>query len=327
MAHQSLYRTHRPATFADVVGQEQVTKPLAEAARSKTIGHAYLFAGSRGLGKTSVARIFAREIGCGENDLYEIDAASNNSVEDIRALTEGVYTLPFSSPYKVYILDEVHMLSKGAWNAFLKTLEEPPKDTLILLTSSLPEAILDTILSRCIEIPLITPTNIAKTPDQEKILSALNDCLAAPQRPGVTEAFRFTRAVQETLTDVRERIGKAGDASLKADTARYKQTTDGSWLAEREQQIKAQSESEALRQRDILLQTLFDALATALRSQHGDKSNTHAVAEALAVKFSGTDLLRRLDSLETIRRRLAMGVQEALTLESGFIELIAGNDK
>ena len=105
MAHQSLYRIHRPATFADVVGQEQVTKPLEEAAHSKKIGHAYLFAGSRGLGKTSVARIFANAIGCTENDLYEIDAASNNSVEDIRALTEGVYTLPFQSPYKVYILE------------------------------------------------------------------------------------------------------------------------------------------------------------------------------------------------------------------------------
>ena len=92
MAHQSLYRIHRPATFAEVVGPEQVTKLLEEAAKAKKIGHAYLFAGTRGLGKTSVARIFASAIGCKENDLYEIDAASNNSVEDIRALTEGVYT-------------------------------------------------------------------------------------------------------------------------------------------------------------------------------------------------------------------------------------------
>ena len=114
MAHQALYRIHRPTTFAEVIGQEQVTKPLEEAAKSKKIGHAYLFAGTRGLGKTSVARIFADAIGCTERDLYEVDAASNNSVEDIRALTEGVYTLPFQSPYKVYILDEVHMLSKSA---------------------------------------------------------------------------------------------------------------------------------------------------------------------------------------------------------------------
>lgn len=149
MAHQSLYRTHRPTTFADVIGQEQVTKPLEEAAKSKKIVHAYLFAGSRGLGKTSVARIFASAIGCKENDLYEIDAASNNSVEDIRALTEGVYTLPFGSLYKVYILDEAHMLSKSAWNAFLKTLEEPPAHAVFILATTELEKIPETVQSRC----------------------------------------------------------------------------------------------------------------------------------------------------------------------------------
>ena len=149
MAHQSLYRTHRPAAFKEVVGQEQVTKPLEEAAKTKNIGHAYLFAGSRGLGKTSVARIFARAIGCSERDLYEIDAASNTSVEDIRALTEGVYTLPFESPYKVYLLDEAHMLSKSAWNAFLKTLEEPPAHAVFILATTELEKVPETVQSRC----------------------------------------------------------------------------------------------------------------------------------------------------------------------------------
>ncbi|MHB8860540.1 MAG: DNA polymerase III subunit gamma/tau [Minisyncoccota bacterium] len=158
MAHQSLYRTHRPATFADVVGQEQVTKPLEEAAKSKKIGHAYLFAGSRGLGKTSIARIFANAIGCTENDLYEIDAASNNSVEDVRALTDGVYTLPFASPYKVYILDEVHMLSKGAWNAFLKTLEEPPAHAVFILATTELEKVPETVQSRCQVFEFKKPT-------------------------------------------------------------------------------------------------------------------------------------------------------------------------
>ena len=158
MAHQSLYRIHRPATFADVVGQEQVTKPLEEAAKSGAIGHAYLFAGSRGLGKTSVARIFAAAIGCTENDLYEIDAASNNSVEDIRALAEGVYTLPFASPYKVYILDEVHMLSKGAWNAFLKTLEEPPAHAVFILATTELEKVPETVQSRCQVFEFKKPT-------------------------------------------------------------------------------------------------------------------------------------------------------------------------
>jgi DNA polymerase-3 subunit gamma/tau len=158
MAHQSLYRIHRPATFADVVGQEQVTKPLEEAVKTKKIGHAYLFAGSRGLGKTSVARIFASAIGCTGNDLYEIDAASNNSVEDIRALTEGVYTLPFESPYKVYILDEVHMLSKGAWNAFLKTLEEPPSHAIFILATTELEKVPETVQSRCQVFEFKKPT-------------------------------------------------------------------------------------------------------------------------------------------------------------------------
>jgi len=158
MAHQSLYRTYRPDKFEDVVGQEQVTKPLEEAAKSKKIGHAYLFAGTRGLGKTSVARIFASAIGCSERDLYEVDAASNNSVEDIRTLTEGVYTLPFTSPYKVYILDEVHMLSKGAWNAFLKTLEEPPAHAVFILATTELEKVPETVQSRCQVFEFKKPT-------------------------------------------------------------------------------------------------------------------------------------------------------------------------
>lgn len=161
MAHQSLYRIHRPTSFSEVVGQEQVTKPLEEAAKTKKIGHAYLFAGSRGLGKTSVARIFASAIGCEESDLHEIDAASNNSVDNIRALAEGVYTLPFQSPYKVYILDEVHMLSKGAWNAFLKTLEEPPAHVVFILATTELEKVPETVQSRCQIFEFKKPTRTA----------------------------------------------------------------------------------------------------------------------------------------------------------------------
>ncbi len=158
MAHQSLYREYRPQHFDDVVGQEQVTKPLSEAIKTKKVGHAYLFAGSRGLGKTSVARIFAREIGCTEKDLYEVDAASNNSVEDIRQITEGVYTLPFESPFKVYILDEAHMLSKSAWNAFLKTLEEPPKHAVFILATTELDRVPETVASRCQVFTFKKPT-------------------------------------------------------------------------------------------------------------------------------------------------------------------------
>ena len=148
MAHQSLYRAYRPHTFADVVGQDHITKALTEQIASEKVAHAYLFAGSRGLGKTSVARIFAHELGVTDKDLYEIDAASNNSVDDIRHLTENIYTLPFESSRKVYILDEAHMLSKSAWNAFLKTLEEPPAHALFILATTELEKVPDTVRSR-----------------------------------------------------------------------------------------------------------------------------------------------------------------------------------
>lgn len=149
MAHQALYRAYRPQKFSEVIGQDAVVGALTEQLKAGKTGHAYLFAGGRGLGKTSVARIFARELKCSEKDLYEIDAASNNSVEDIRSLNENVYTLPFESPVKVYILDEAHMLSKGAWNAFLKTLEEPPTHAVFILATTELERVPDTVQSRC----------------------------------------------------------------------------------------------------------------------------------------------------------------------------------
>lgn len=113
------------------------------------ISHAYLFAGSRGTGKTSIARIFARAIGCSANDLYEIDAASNTGVDDVRALNESVSSLPFESPYKIYIIDEVHMLSKSAFNALLKTLEEPPKHVIFILATTELDKLPETVVSRC----------------------------------------------------------------------------------------------------------------------------------------------------------------------------------
>ncbi len=146
---EALYRKYRPSKFSDVIGQDHVVKVLEAEAKSGNISHAYLFAGTRGTGKTSVARIFAAAIGTSRNDIYEIDAASNTSVEDIRALNESVFTLPFESKYKVYILDEVHMLSKSAANALLKTLEEPPAHVVFILATTETHKIPETVLSRC----------------------------------------------------------------------------------------------------------------------------------------------------------------------------------
>ncbi|MBI5817267.1 MAG: DNA polymerase III subunit gamma/tau [Candidatus Yonathbacteria bacterium] len=145
----ALYRKYRPQSWNDVLGQEHVVNVLLGAIEAGNIAHAYLFAGSRGTGKTSVARIFARSIGCSDNDLYEIDAASNRGIDDIRELRDGVRTLPFESPYKVYIIDEVHMLTKEAFNALLKTLEEPPKHVVFILATTEPNKLPETVISRC----------------------------------------------------------------------------------------------------------------------------------------------------------------------------------
>lgn len=169
MAYQALYRVFRPQSFQDVVGQEHVTKTLKNAIIQNKTSHAYLFSGPRGTGKTSAAKIFAKAINCehghdGEPcneceickgttdgsipDVLEIDAASNNGVEEIRDIREKVKYAPTVAKYKVYIIDEVHMLSTGAFNALLKTLEEPPKHVIFILATTEPHKLPLTIISR-----------------------------------------------------------------------------------------------------------------------------------------------------------------------------------
>ncbi len=132
-----------------MVGQEHVIDVLKGAIKQGATTHAYLFAGPRGTGKTSTARILARELGCKPNDIYEIDAASNRKVDDARELREAVRTLPFESPIKVYIIDEVHMLTTEAFNTLLKTLEEPPKHVVFILATTELHKLPETIISRC----------------------------------------------------------------------------------------------------------------------------------------------------------------------------------
>ena len=169
MSYQVLYRTYRPSKFSEVVGQEYIVKILKNTIKNKKIAHAYLFAGPRGTGKTTIAKLFAKAINC-ENfkeeacdecasclafkennhpDIIELDAASNNSVEDIREIIDQVPYAPIVGKYKVYIIDEVHMLSSSAFNALLKTLEEPPAHVVFILATTDPQKIIPTVLSRC----------------------------------------------------------------------------------------------------------------------------------------------------------------------------------
>jgi len=175
----SLYRRHRPRTFDDVVGQEHVVRTLRNAVEQGKVHHAYLFVGSRGTGKTSMAKILASCLNCVNGptvtpcgvcesctsiagatslDVIEMDAASNNSVDDIRDLRERVAYAPVSGRHKVYILDEAHMLSSQAWNAFLKTLEEPPPNTIFVLATTEANKVLPTVVDRCHRFDFARPT-------------------------------------------------------------------------------------------------------------------------------------------------------------------------
>ncbi len=211
MAYTALYRKFRPITFSEMVGQEHITKTLKNQIIAGRVGHAYLFNGGRGTGKTSAAKVLARTVNClnpkdGEpcneceickaalagslTDIVEMDAASNNSVEDIRQIRDEVNFLPTLAKYRVYIIDEVHMLSTGAFNALLKTLEEPPEHVKFILATTEPQKLPATILSRCqrfdfkkisnedIEKRLqivCNQSNIEITPGAMRIISSLSE--------------------------------------------------------------------------------------------------------------------------------------------------------
>lgn len=185
MAYLSIYRKYRPKNFDGVVGQDHIVKVLTNQVKNDRISHAYLFTGTRGTGKTSVAKIFARLINCENShsgvicdncsacaalsqannlDIIEMDAASNNGIDEIRDIRESVKYAPISCKYKVYIIDEAHMLTTSAWNALLKTLEEPPRHAVFILATTEAYKIPETILSRCMrfDFRLVPPTKIAE---------------------------------------------------------------------------------------------------------------------------------------------------------------------
>ncbi|MGL5439536.1 MAG: DNA polymerase III subunit gamma/tau [Filifactoraceae bacterium] len=162
--HKALYRIYRPKNFKDIIGQSHIVKVLENQIKTSTLSHAYLFTGPRGTGKTSTAKVFAKAINCigdekpcykcnicyeSDMDILELDAASNNSVDNIREIRDTVSFSPNVGAYKIYIVDEVHMLSGGAFNALLKTLEEPPAHVIFILATTEPHKIPQTVLSRC----------------------------------------------------------------------------------------------------------------------------------------------------------------------------------
>jgi DNA polymerase-3 subunit gamma/tau len=340
MAHQSLYRAYRPQAFKDVIGQEQVTGALREQIAAGKVGHAYLFAGSRGLGKTSVARIFGKELGVTDKDLYEIDAASNNSVEDIRSLSENIFTLPFESPYKLYILDEAHMLSKSAWNAFLKTLEEPPAHAIFVLATTELEKVPETVRSRCQVFQFRKPTReglgklIAAVAKKEGVTleGGVADLVALIADGSYRDALSVLEKVlsasgNETVT--REEAEKATGAPRSAlvqrlVTALSEGNADAALTAIR----KAQSEEVEMplylslvleRMRSILLIRHAPELRKELIEELGEEyGEAEAIANAQDSKLTHKTLAAFLDAAARIR----FAPVPALPLELAVYEVL-----
>ena len=191
MAYKALYRTYRPTNFDEVAGQQHIVKTLQNAVRQNKIAHAYLFCGPRGTGKTTIAKIFAKAINCEADDnkpclkcsnclavqdgshpdVIEIDAASNNGVDEVRELIEKVKYAPLKGKYKAYIIDEVHMMSAGAFNALLKTIEEPPEHVIFIFATTEPQKVLPTIISRCQRYDF---TKVSINDMKQRLITVLN---------------------------------------------------------------------------------------------------------------------------------------------------------
>ena len=275
---QSLYRRHRPRTFADVVGQEPVVRTLRNAVQRGKVHHAYLFVGSRGTGKTSMAKILAACLNCERGptidpcgecescisiahasslDVIEMDAASNNSVDDIRELRESVAYSPVSGRSKVYILDEAHMLSTAAWNAFLKTLEEPPPNTVFVLATTEAQKVPATVVDRCHRFDFHRPT-------VEQIASVVRRTAAAesieiPPEAVAAVARSATGSFRDALGTLEQLLTYSGPEIVLADVLAVLGVADAGLLEELVDAVDAGDGSRALRALERCVESGRDA--------------------------------------------------------------------
>src|SRR5947209_4365536 len=309
---------------------------LRRANEQNRLAHAYLIWGSPGSGKQLLAAELASLVnGTKVSDVFsararDIFVAQPESksrrivIEQIRDLEHALQMRASNGRRKVAIVVDADRLQPQAANAFLKTLEEPPNDSLLLLLSSMPEALMDTIISRCIPLPLATPVDVALTREEKEVIDLLGE-ISTTQSGGVQAAYRLAQGFQRVLARTRETIVAENAAALKAEEVRYKNTTDGAWLDEREDYYKALTESTYLQRRAQLVEIIFRWWSDVLRASTGvngyELPDARAQTRASAAKISTPECLTRIRRVEELRDQLGRNIQEALAIEVAFLNV------
>jgi len=307
---------------------DEALRLFEKALGEERLGHAYLVSGEPGSDPGSFANRFAGIfLGDGsihveeDPDFHAIGPESKSRrilTEQIRGLEESIHRKPERGSRKVAVIRDADRMMPQAANAFLKTLEEPPAGSLLLLTTTLPEALLETIRSRCISVVLRSEGERLRNPREERLASAMEKQFPGGGRADATAAFGLCRLFRDLLTEVREEAEERMDEELAAEKARFGKTTEGDWNA-REESLKASAEADVLSERSRLLSLMGDHFASSLRRLHaGDDAGESHPGETRR-------LLRQLEALERLRQNLERGVQEALALEAGFLELMAAS--
>jgi DNA polymerase-3 subunit delta' len=304
---------------------------LSRAYAQDRLAHAYLLAGPRGSGKRMLAGRLAGLVtesapGFDHPDVHTAEPESKSRrlrIEQTRGLEKELQMRSLMGRRKVAIIFDADRMTAEAANGFLKTLEEPPNQSLLLLTSEQPESLPETILSRCIMVPLRRETAEPLSGPQGELLEAVAKMCAGSDR-GIAAVYRVVRAFSTLLQQARDRITDENETELKSEEAHYRQTTESDWLDEREEHYKALTESRYVRERSLLAETLVAWWADVLRQQQGaaglDLPDYAAATAALAQAIPPHDALKRLGALEQMRENLGRNIREDLAIEVAFLQ-------